>query len=224
MLIKFVPTKGDADPPEQVPWNGGEEGQAGERGREWEIVGRGNLLEKLRGRGQQRRHWRGRSTWSQEDFCCIDHFRCFVSSCGNYWSIFESHGQSRSRAVGDTGDVAERGWRGWTGERGGGLASDGVQACVCHCARRESGSMALVPVFSYRRVYGWWREAEGATVGCLHRYRPRFPGSACSASMLPASNFSFSWFLKTDSAQLKPQLDRTSRGWPSPPVGVWARV
>lgn len=56
MLIKFVPTKGDADPPEQVPWNGGEEGQAGERGREWEIVGRGNLLEKLRSRGQQRRH------------------------------------------------------------------------------------------------------------------------------------------------------------------------
>lgn len=147
-------------------------------------------------------------------------FRCFVSSCGNYWSIFDSHGQSRSRAVGDTGDVAERGWQGWTGERGGGLASDGVQACVCHCARRESGSMALVPVFSYRRVYGWRREAEGATVGCLHRYRPRFPGSACSASMLPASNLSFSWFLKTDSAQLKPQLDRTSRGWPSPPVGV----
>lgn len=73
----------------------------------------------------------------------------------------------------------------------GGSALDGVQECFYHCARRESGSLSLVTVISYRWVYGWWREAEAVTMGCLHCYRSPFAGSACSASMLPCSHLCF---------------------------------
>lgn len=55
MLIKFGPIKGDADPPGHFQQNGGEEGQAGEGGRELEIVSTGNLFRKFCGKGQQRR-------------------------------------------------------------------------------------------------------------------------------------------------------------------------